>query len=332
MAHIVLGLAGSHSTMAHTPPALWSTHARGADMPNNALISRDGRPYDYATLLAQADPAVAALADESLFDDRYQRIQAAIAAQSRMLAEARPDLVIVVGEDQHEMFGDDNMPAVLVYWGEQIPSIPRQTSTRHPPELQASLKAAAWGYGTAERQLPIDSDFSLHLIRSLMDDDFDVSASRRIAAPSGASHAFGFVYQRIMGEHVVPHVPLMINTFHPPNQLSPRRCYQLGLALRRAIDAWPHAERVAIVASGGLSHFVVNEELDHQVLDALQRHDADAIQAIPRELMQSGTSEILNWVVLAGAVGTLRMEVMEYLPCYRSPAGTGVGMGYACWS
>jgi 3-O-methylgallate 3,4-dioxygenase len=88
---------------------------------------------------------------------------------------------------------------------------------------------------------------------------------------------------------------------------------------------------VAIAASGGLSHFVIDEDLDQQTLKALQHHDAAAIAALPRERLNSGNSEIRNWIAMAGAVDHLEMQVIDYVPCYRSPAGTGCAMGFAQW-
>ena len=93
----------------------------------------------------------------------------------------------------------------------------------------------------------------------------------------------------------------------------------------------PGSERVGILASGGLSHFTVDEELDRGVLDALKRGDGAALSAIPVQKLNSGNSEIRNWITLAGAVGHLNNVWQEYIPCYRSAAGTGCGMGFALW-
>jgi 3-O-methylgallate 3,4-dioxygenase len=90
-------------------------------------------------------------------------------------------------------------------------------------------------------------------------------------------------------------------------------------------------ERVGILASGGLSHFTVNETLDRHVLDACQRHDGEALASIPAEKLKSGSSEIRNWITVAGAAGHLANVWQEYIPCYRSAAGTGCGMGFALW-
>jgi len=126
-------------------------------------------------------------------------------------------------------------------------------------------------------------------------------------------------------------VPVFINTYIPPNVPSAERCYRLGQVLARAVGSWPEDIRVGIIASGGLSHFVIDEELDRRVLDAVVAGDAEPLTTIPRAFMRSGTSEILNWVTAAGALEGLRATVVDYVPGYRSPAGTGTGMAFAYW-
>ncbi|MBO0825634.1 MAG: extradiol ring-cleavage dioxygenase, partial [Actinobacteria bacterium] len=110
------------------------------------------------------------------------------------------------------------------------------------------------------------------------------------------------------------------------------RCYALGEAIRGAVASWPEQLRVGIVASGGLSHFVVDEELDRAVLDAIQRKDGVALGTIPEAKLQSGSSEIKNWIVAAGALRDLAFSVIDYVPGYRSAAGTGCGMAFGRWT
>jgi hypothetical protein len=124
----------------------------------------------------------------------------------------------------------------------------------------------------------------------------------------------------------------MLNTYYPPNQPTPARSYALGRAVRHAIEAWGGGERVAVIASGGLSHIVIDEPLDHQVLNGLLRRDAEVLRAVPRAKMRNGTSEILNWIALGGAMGDdYAMTLVEYVPGYRSRPSTGCGMAFAYW-
>jgi AmmeMemoRadiSam system protein B len=124
----------------------------------------------------------------------------------------------------------------------------------------------------------------------------------------------------------------MLNTYYPPNQPSARRCYELGKALRKAIELWDDDARVAIIASGGLSHFVLDEELDNKIITAMRNKDEDELTRLPGNRLKSGSSEIRNWIVVAAAAQDLEMKLIQYVPCYRSPAGTGVGMAFAEWS
>ena len=96
----------------------------------------------------------------------------------------------------------------------------------------------------------------------------------------------------------------------------------------------PSGRKVAVIGSGGFSHFVIDEEIDRTVLAALEAGDFDRLTAIPENLFQSGTSEIKNWMPLAAIMAGcgLEMTLVDYVPCYRSAAGTGNAMAFAYWS
>jgi hypothetical protein len=112
-----------------------------------------------------------------------------------------------------------------------------------------------------------------------------------------------------------------------------RRCYAFGQAIGRAIASWPQDLTVAVIGSGGLSHFVVDAEFDRRFLTALAADDVAALAEPGEAYFQSGTSECKNWITAAGALATtpLRMEVVDYQPFYRSEGGTGTGAGFAVW-
>ncbi|HYK58157.1 MAG TPA: hypothetical protein VEV85_01895, partial [Bryobacteraceae bacterium] len=76
------------------------------------------------------------------------------------------------------------------------------------------------------------------------------------------------------------------------------------------------------------------EQFDREVLDALKRDDAAALSRLAENMFQSGTSEIKNWIAVAGAMAEagLSMNLLDYVPCYRSEAGTGSAMGFVVWS
>jgi 3-O-methylgallate 3,4-dioxygenase len=147
----------------------------------------------------------------------------------------------------------------------------------------------------------------------------------------GAGHAFAFVHSRIFRRRAFRVVPVFLNTYYPPNQPTPRRCYHLGQQIRAAVERWEHDARVAVVASGGLSHFVIDQELDASVLRGIEENDAELLTSLPTAKLNSGTSEIRNWIAMHGATEHLRHEWTGYVPAYRTAAGTGTGCGFGVW-
>jgi hypothetical protein len=326
MAQIVLGLGTSHSPQLSTPPELWPLHAE-RDQRNPDLRDTDGRVYPYETFLARAGSAVQKELTPETWERRYEACQRGIARLGEIVDAVSPDVLVIVGDDQKELFHDDNMPALLVYWGDTIRNVPRYASSSPSPALQA----AAWAYGETVQDYPVAAGLARHLIGALIEQEFDVAHSRGLPPAQGMGHAFSFIYGRIMPRQVIPTVPVMLNTYYPPNQPTPRRCYALGQALHQAIESWPNNSRVAIIASGGLSHFVVDEALDQLTIAAMQNKDVTALSTLPQERLNSGNSEIRNWIAVAGAVEHLDMQMIDYVPCYRSPAGTGCAMAFAQW-
>jgi OH-DDVA oxygenase/3-O-methylgallate 3,4-dioxygenase len=178
-----------------------------------------------------------------------------------------------------------------------------------------------------------------HLIGAAIADQFDIARANRLPEHpghwnSGIGHAFGFVYRQIMRDRVIPHVPIITNTFFPPNQPSARRCFELGRSVGRALKAWDSDQTVAVIGSGGMSHFVIDEQFDRLILDAIQTRDADKLCAIGEDRFQSGTSELKNWIAAAGALFETGLSggLIDYQPCYRSEAGTGTANGFVVWS
>ncbi len=111
-------------------------------------------------------------------------------------------------------------------------------------------------------------------------------------------------------------VPVVLNTYYPPNQPSPRRCYRLGQAIREAIESYPETCASASWRRAASSHFTVDEELDREVIRALSEKDADALQGLPRKRLNSGNSEIRNWICAGGALEHLDLRWVTYCPGY----------------
>ena len=223
------------------------------------------------------------------------------------------------------------MPAIAVYNGERVPvTEPNRTTVpwTGPADQRQHISALA---EATHDVYPNAAGLAGHIVASLTEQEFDIARCDSLRE-EGIGHAFAFLYQRLWPECDVPIVPIMLNTYYPPNQPTPRRSYALGAAVRRAIESWSGGKRVAVIASGGLSHIVLDEPLDRAVLAGLRDHQPEQLYAVPRAKLRGGTSEILNWIALGGAVGPMTMTLVEYVPGYRSEPSTGCGMAFAYWT
>ena len=327
MSQIVLGVGTSHTPMLNAPLGDWSRFIERDRV--RAHLDKQGRPVTYEELERGADPRMHEQLTAEVFARRHSAALREVERLGAVLRQAELDTLIVVGDDQKELYQDDNMPAMLLYRGSTIRNVPL---AGHPGPEWARQASAKYFEPERPREYPVDAQLAMHLIDSLIDQEFDISCADRLADGYGEGHAFGFVHNRLLNGTVIPVVPVFLNTYYPPNQPTPGRCYQLGRAIRQAVERFPGHARIGVIASGGLSHFTVDEELDGRVIKALREKDVAALQALPRELLNSGNSEIRNWICMAGAAEHLALRSLEYIPAYRTPAGTGTGLCFAHWS
>ncbi|MFL6947229.1 MAG: extradiol ring-cleavage dioxygenase [Xanthobacteraceae bacterium] len=332
MAKIVLGMGTSH-----TPMLLASNETLPRFVETDQNIKhrdKDGRPVTYGELLEKADPRLAHLVAPANLVARQDKARTAARHLEEVLSGAKLDALVVMGDDQNESYKEDCRPAFAIYYGETI----RNSNEQHEsyrtrfPEWYVENRQGFFERDTP-RDYPVHSALAVHLIEKLMDADFDMASSQTLPNGEGEGHAIAYVHRRVMDEaNPIPVVPIFLNTYYPPNQPRPRRCYAFGQALRQAIESFSGEARVGIVASGGLSHFLVDEEFDRAILKACTDKDAAFLENLPRNKLHAGSSEILNWVALAGAVEHLDLDWFEYVPGYRTPAGTGTGLSFASWT
>src|SRR5581483_10869662 len=142
---------------------------------------------------------------------------------------------------------------------------------------------------------PTDGSLARHLMQYLVDDGFDLACAFQSRPGANLDEAFTLLQRIYDPAASVAYVPFAISRYLP-NQATPRRCYQLGNALRRAVEAWDVDRRVVIMASGGLSHQIIDEALDRSVIDALVSSDSEALCSVSRERLNGapGTLESLK--------------------------------------
>ena len=319
MAQVVLGIGSSHGPSIQTMPDMWERLG--------VKDTRDPR-FDYQELLQSARPG---LEREITLDVQRARHTAAHAALGKLvdiITQAKLDLVVVIS-NIHRVRRDHAHPVFGVLRADSFEIEKRAIDAA---DLDAKFTGAK--RRAPEQTVPMPGGPSLanHLIESLIEDGFDVASVDRLPEGLPLDDAYTFIYDHLLGGAVMPMVPFFLSR-DLPNQATPGRCYDLGTALRRTIESWPQNLRVGLIASGGLSHQIVDEELDRTVIDALVAGDAKAMRGLSRaQLNRSpGTPEILNWVTVAAAMAPLQMKLIDYLPCYRSLAGTGHGVTFGYW-
>jgi hypothetical protein len=328
MGRLVAAFGSSHSTMLFSSVDNWLSLFDHIDC-KAPINDRAGTPRSIEELLKSTPRSAAAkishdaiVARHAATAESMDRLQAAIKA-------ARLDALIVVGDDQREIFKDACRPAIGVYYGDTIRNA---AAPREPTDDWYLCDQRRRLEDDNDRFYPCHADLGAHIIAGLMERDFDITAVKALVGDQFEGHAYSFIHRRFMTDSVVPMVPVFLNTYYPPNQPGPQRCFDLGVAIADLVTAFADDIRVGILASGGLSHFLINEELDRKVVGAIERKDHDTLTSLPPNLLHTGSSEIRNWICIAAAAKNLKLDWISYVPAYRSRAMTGVGLCFAHWS
>jgi hypothetical protein len=330
MAKIVFAAGTSHTPMLlasdETLPRFVETDQK---MKHRDL---EGRAVTYGDLLEAADPKLADMVAPEHLVARQNVARAAVRRLRDVVGAASLDALIVFGDDQNESYLEDCRPTFAIYYGDTIRNGNAQHATySHLPEWYIKNRSAFFE-PDAPRDYPVHAALARHLIETLSESDFDIASSKTLREGEGEGHAVAYVHRHVLDAKKPPAVvPVFLNTYFPPNQPTPRRCYLLGQAVRKAVESFAGDARVGVLASGGLSHFLVDEDFDRAILKALADKDAAFLRTLPRNKLHAGSSEILNWVAVAGAAEGLDLDWFEYVPGYRTPAGTGTGMSFATW-
>lgn len=337
MAEIVLGIWTTHGPQLNTTPEQWM-----ARVPDD-----ERRSHWYKGELLAFDELVERRSGERLDEQvtldvrsaRHARCQTAIAELAATWARVRPDVCIIFGNDQRELVLPELQPAFTVYHGDTFWNGP--LSARRASHLPPGIAEGEWANRPRERtEYPGLPALAERVIAAGIDEGWDFAASN--AWPEhgpdhhhvGTPHAFAFLIRRIMNDAAVPILPIIANTFFPPNQPRPWRCFELGRLVHRVVTSWDDDVRVAVIGSGGMTHFVINEEFDRRMLDAIQTRDEAFLRRVDPILMKDGTSELLNWISAAGCLFQTGLAggLVDYVPCYRTVAGSGTAQGFVVWT
>jgi len=245
-------------------------------------------------------PAVGAAIDKRKTDEPYWAPYFAKLEPARAwMAETRPDVCIVVYNDHASAFSLEVIPTFALGLAEEFPPADEGYGPRPVPVVQGHPELA-W-----------------HLAESLIIDEFDLTLVNEMPVDHGLTVPLSVMFgQPAAWPSRV--IPLCVNVVQYPPPTG-HRCYRLGQALRRAIDAFEGDERVVVFGTGGMSHQLqgeragfINVHFDTRFLDGLVA-DPEAIAGIPHVeyLREAGSEgiELVMWLVMRGALGRGVREV-----------------------
>ena len=219
---------------------------------------------------------------------------AAMRELGKTLDDTKPDVVIVIGSDHLETFFLSAVPTFAIIAGKTC---------------QAS-------FAGRDYELPTHP-LAEELLDKLVDAGFDMTYSQDAVM----GHSFAAVYEWVIEGRSIPVVPVFVNTYLPPLPKA-RRCEALGNAIREIVEKGP--ERVAIVASGGMSHYPGTWKYPQPAFDfdwwaiaQMERGNPGALLDLSNEqLDEVGNTEMLPWMVLFGAIGNQPGELLTYQPTW----------------
>ena len=244
-------------------------------------------------------------------DPVWAPIFAAFDPVRQWLERQKPDVLLMVYNDHVTSFFFDHYSAFTLGVGERWAVADEGAGARDLPPING------------------DPAFAAHLGQSLMADEFDMSFFQDRALDHGCFSPLSMLCPH-EPEWPVRLVPLQVGVLQFPIPTA-RRCYKLGQALRRAIESYPQPLRVALVATGGLSHQVHGERAgfnnpawDERFLDLFEQDPerlAGMTQAEYAELGGIEGSEVIMWLVMRGA---LSAQVRCQHRSYYLPSMTGI--------
>ncbi|MCW5773640.1 MAG: protocatechuate 3,4-dioxygenase [Rhodospirillaceae bacterium] len=226
------------------------------------------------------------------------------------LARKNPDLLIVVANDHANTFFFDRYPTFAV-----------GVAALH------EIADEGWGKWPLPK-VPGHSEFAWQLAHSLVDQEFDIAVCQEMPLDHGFLTPLTCFFPPER-RWAVPVLPICVNVLQPPIPTA-MRCYKLGQAIRRIVEAFPKKLDVVIAGTGGLSHQLNGErygfndtEWDSTFLDWVENDPERIARMTHQEFMERGGSESVEeimWLVMRGA---LSREVRRVHRNYYLPMVTG---------
>ena len=252
---------------------------------------------------------------ERVAPDVREPIEDAYREVARRIANLEPDALVVVSVEHFTNFNLGNLPAFAIAAGDSY--------------LGPVTAEMAQFVNVSQRHHPGAPSLGRHLYQYALDSEFDPSL---VEGGLDFDENFSVPLKHLDADAAYPLVPIIVNGVNPPWP-TPKRCYDFGRMVRAGIAAQSEYQRVVVLATGGLSHWVglpesgqVNEEFDREFIARLAEGDATRLTDYSREDIDAagnGAHEIRTWLVAAGAAQT-GFDTLAYAPVPEWLTGTAV--------
>jgi hypothetical protein len=230
------------------------------------------------------------------------------------LKELKPDVCIMVYNDHGADFFFDKYPTFAIGCADSYAIADEGFGVRPLPPIRGDL------------------EFSQHLCRSLVYDEFDITICQEMAVEHGFLVPMHLCFDPQENGWPVASIPVEVNVLQHPLPTA-RRCLRLGQAIRRAVDSYEKDIKVAIIGTGGMSHQLtgtnfgaMNEEEDLKFLDRLE-DDPESLAGMTHQTMMEKYGvegiELIMWLVMRGAMSGKAKRVHRN---YYAPMTTGMGL------
>jgi protocatechuate 4,5-dioxygenase, beta chain len=244
--------------------------------------------------------------------DKQKLVMDAYATVTRRLKELRVDTVVMIGDDHYTIYGTDIVPRCLIGIGE----------VEGPVE--------EW-LGIARRPIANNTALAEHIMREGFRREVDWAVSKTLVMDHSITIPYHFAVAPLPEVRMVP---IYLCAAVEP-LISSARARRIGEITGDAIRSFPGAARVAVIGTGGISHWVgmarmgdVNESFDRRILELVQSGDVGAMVALQDQAIidsaGNGALEIKNWIFAMAALGPkTRAEVIAYAPIPQWVSGFG---------
>jgi protocatechuate 4,5-dioxygenase beta chain len=259
-------------------------------------------------------PAIGAAIDNKQTEEPYwKRVFSGFEKSKQWMAEAKPDVVIAIYNDHASAFSVELIPTFA---------------------LGCAAEFAPADEGWGPRPVPVvkgHPELASHIATSCILDGFDLTIANKMEVDHGLTVPLNLMFGS-PSAWPCPVIPLAVNVVQYPPPTG-QRCYDLGRAIRRAVDSYPEDMRVVVFGTGGMSHQIsgpraglINSKFDKAFLDNLTKNPK-ALARMPHiEYMREAGAEgieMVMWLVMRGALDEKVKEVYRF---YTVPASnTAVG-------